>query len=331
MKKTRTTMTETSEPEADADLDLDLDPGMADFLKAVPSAKDKLLVDMVNCLHVSADQIEVQIRQENGFFSRWLDSVSGAEGRRSHRVAKNHNVALQNMTQVINALSGSLTRSNQAITQVSERVTALEHALAGTVHALVEVRESLAAMTRHLKKDLDRIDDRLDHMDLRSAAGEELDWVLSRWEAGVFHQVPVASRCYLALHELHSGVFGEYVRRHAGEERVAKVFETGMLRVVARLNADLGVKAGERVSMRGGWLARPADAARDAEGAFREGLAYLGTDADADRSPMVSMCARGPVEVDAWPKRVPLVCDAQRVVNALAQEMFQAGRQEGGV
>lgn len=296
--------------------------GGADFLSAVPSTKEKLLVDMVNCIHVAGEQIEVQIEHESRFFSRWLSTVTGADDKRMHRIQKNQNVALCNVVSVINALSASLTRSNGAITRAGQRLTEIEHGLTRTVNVLVDVRTALRALEENLGAHADQVDERLARIDLRAAANEELDWVLSRWEVGKFSAVPVAARCFLALHELRAGHFGEFVRRNAASPEIKRFFERCIFKITSQMNSDLGLTDDERVSMRGAWLANPARHRSAGSREFVEGTAFLGSYSSAVDAPMVLVCSREFGGGEPWPTRAPMVCNAERIASALAREMF---------
>lgn len=305
------------------------DTAISLFAQTLPAAKTKLLIDMVNSLHVSQDHLRVQGRNEGKFFTRLWGSVTGETQKRQNSISQHQQTALENVVEVVNDLASSLTRSNLAMVQVADRLTEVELSLSQAIHVLADTRDALHTLRAEVDGHIRLIENTLAHLDLRITAKDEMELVLSRWSAGHLRHLPIASRCYVSLNELYWGTFGEFCRRHPGNN-AQMMLERLQNEAIQQMQADAHAQEpGMRLPI-SDWLASSAsdNAAADV---FLEGLAYLGDGAPIDQMPMVYVCSQLPSVADTqhWPLTVPRLCHAQRLASALIREVF-APTTEGG-
>ena len=86
-----------------------------EFLDAVPAAKNKLLIDMINCIDVADGHLRVAKERENTFLTRALDGLSGKAQRRGNAIAEHQQTALRNVIDVTKDLARSMTVGGRAL------------------------------------------------------------------------------------------------------------------------------------------------------------------------------------------------------------------------
>jgi len=302
---------------------IEQDVCVALFMQTLPAAKSKLLVDMVNCLQVSNDQLRVQTSRENSFLDRMFDSMTGQGYKRGNRIAENQQTALTSVLEVVNDLATHTTRSHWALAQVAGRLTAVELGLAHTANKLSDTREALQDLRNDVKNHVRRIDQDLVRIDLHATAKDEMDLVFSRWQANKLETLSIAARCYASFNELYWGAFGEFCRRHPGN-RSHMLIETVKNRASTQMQAD--AKADTRQHLPAAkWLASAAT--HDAAGqTFLDGLVWLGNQATMKHTPAVYVCSNPPsfssFNSAHWPQNMPLIFQPERLVNMLGREIF---------
>lgn len=287
------------------------------FIHTVPSSQQRILIDMVNTIDVAEDHLRA-LRQDSGSLTgRLFGALKGTTQRRNSLVAQNHHVVLQSVVETIKNLAENQTRGNHALTKVARRLTEVEESLASVANVLVETRQTLRQLRNTVDENVDRIRGEIARMDLRAAATEQMDHVISRWEAGEFDAFPLGSRCYVALHELYWGEFGEYLRLHAEANNIGTLLGTLQNRLAARLKDGA---AGEDALPLSVWLA-PALVHEESADFFIEGLAYLGSNVSADGKPWSYTLTQLP-EPGGAPTEVARFCAPAVLSHRVTREFF---------
>lgn len=288
------------------------------FFAAVPSAKDRVLVDMVNSLDVARDHLGVSRAEEGDILARLFGAISGETQRRNQRIDQAQLHALDALVDTVTELAKSNTKAFSAMEQVATRLTAVELDLAKVARVTVQTREAI----RHLRDTVDdtakRIALDIDRLDLRAAATEQMDNVISRWENGRFNLFPIASRGFIALHELYWGAFGEYQRRQDGSPSATILLDTLKERMASRWRQQIGEEA---LSL-SEWLARPR-VVEQVDDFFLDGLAYLGAACSAEKRPWSFTLTQLP-EARVAPAEVIRLLDPDRLSDRLTREFFSA-------
>ena len=192
----------------------------------------------------------------------------------------------------------------------------MEVSLAKSVRVLIETKDALHELRVNVDGHVKRLDADIARLDLRAAASEQMDNVFSRWEAGRFNYFPMASRCFVALHELYWGEFGDYYRRHpeGSSQTLRNTFHN---KAIAQLKRD--ARCEEALTM-AQWLAKGNADEAEAD-LFQQGLAYLGSHAQPTTSPWTYTMTQLPDANDP-PGKVMLICEAEYIPERLAREMF---------
>lgn len=291
--------------------------GADQFLHAVPSAQSRVLIDMVNSLDVTRDHLRVSHKTENSIADRFLGAVTGSTQKRNNHIAQNHQLTLDNVLTTITELAKFQSRSNCAIVQVANRLTFVETSLAHTANQLADVLEVVTLLRVTVNEQAARLTEEVARLDLRAAASEQLDLVMSRWESGKFNAFPRSSRCFIAAHELHWGEFGEYVRRHSNSANIETLKETFQNRAAARLRQSANDEEAAPLSH---WLSWESESQKESP-IFLDGLAYLGSQCKSATQPWSYTLSQLPSANDA-PKSVSQYCSAQVMSQRIAREFF---------
>lgn len=291
------------------------------FLDAVPAAKNKLLIDMVNCIDVAEGHLRIAKDRENTFFAQALDGLSGKAQRRSNAIAEHQQTALHNVMHVTRDLARSMTVGHQALSEVRDQLDSLEESMARVAHVTADQREAVRALRADMGHELARVDKELARLDMHAAAQDHIQWVFSRWDAGAWHLVPMASRCYVAMNELYWGVFGEYLHRHPGQ-RSQVLLETVQNHAIARMQRDAGVAHRAPLAL-SDWLEPHEDTSNASS--FTEGMAWLGSQHTlTGPQPIAYLCTQWPKPGDKLniPTTVPRLLHAERLAGLVTDVFF---------
>jgi len=283
------------------------------LLEVLGTLPEKFVVDFANGIDVSRDHIAVQ-RQRTGMFDRLCDGFTGKGQRRQIEVNASLADGVAGSLSWLTELTGSLAKSNLAISRVKQRVVMLQGTLTEVAVHAGNTREQLQQLEQHLNRRADGFEHELVRIDMVQRAGIHLDLVLSKWQSGVFAHLPLAGRCYAALEELRWGAFGDFYRNTAAVQRSSHL-ELLRHRALGQLAADARVAGSDRIDTTG-WLST-TESVRSAD--LEEGLAYLGDWATAERAPFVFAAANVPYDL---PMLLPRRCSAERLAGALVAEVF---------
>lgn len=192
-------------------------------------------------------------------------------------------------------------------------------------HLAQDQRQALDALAKTVESERLRVDERLQTLDLRVAAHEQLGLVFKRWAAGDFRHLPLASRASAALQELRWGVFGEFLARRPQEAQTLR--ESAIKDTAIRLQADIreeNMDANDPLGLRT-WLALPGGGAQQPPQtrAFLEGLDWLGGSVALDGPQgVLKVCSQWPLlerkEDMALPLKMPRLATADHMAALLA-------------
>ena len=296
------------------------------FLNAIPAARSKLLIDMVNCLDVADGHIRVAIARENSFSSRLFDGLSGKAQRRSNSIAKHQQTSLRNVIEVTKDLAQHVAHGHRVLSIVGDRLKTLEESLALLAHAVADQREAVQTLRVDMRNGLARIDEGLARLNMHTAAQDQIQWVFSRWDAGAWNALPVAGRCYVAMNELNWGHFGEYFRSHPGE-RGTVLLETVQSQAMARMQRDANIGPHIPLALKD-WLSPASEGSRTSH-LFAEGLAWLGEMHQLnDPQPIAYLCTQWHTldEKPQLPNTIPRLLHAQRLTGLVTDIFFEDER-----
>ena len=322
-------------------MDSDKDPIGRDshLCGVIPPLLDKYVVDFAQSIHLVVDinkvgdHLRVQGKRDKAFSSRVHDVLFGQRARRQanvnarlHQIAKGTLDWLEDLTQELTATNRGLAQHGLALAEVNASVARLCSQLAGVAGEIGDVARRLEHLQEDIRREMGKLDARLRKVEAKGDASAHLHNVFSRWEdARRFDQLSVLGRCYAAFEDLRWGPFGGYVRVHA--EHGSELLETVANRAMRCMANDLGLSSvAERVETTA-WL-KPDE--------WRDGLDALEYLAEhyGETIPPVVAISSGRLPVNEWSHDVPLITSAERLANALANEMFASqpkGRGSGGM
>jgi hypothetical protein len=291
------------------------------FLQVVPSAQSRVLIDMVNSLDVARDHIRVSEKASQSLGCRFLGEITGSTQRRNSHIAQNHQLALESAIAKITDLAKCQTRSNFAIEQVANRLTYIETSLAHTANQLADVCEVVKQLRFTVDEQAARLMKEIAQMDLRSAASEQLDLVMSRWEAGKFNAFPRASRCFIAAHELYWGAYGEFIRQHPDAPSILTLKETFQNKASLCLCKSANNEEAAPLSY---WLSWESESQKQSD-IFVDGLAYLGSSCQFASQPWGYTLSQLPPASNA-PKAVAQYISTDILAKRVTREFFAPAR-----
>jgi len=277
----------------------------------------KFLVDFVNGIEVARDNRTIQIQRSGSIFQRMYDGFSGQGTRRQGQINDSVIDTLDSSLQWLNDLSRELAQSNLAICKVNERVSDLVQQVSHLADVSFATREQLQKLTQTLCVRMHDMERRVQQVEMQQAAGIHLDSVFAKWAAGKFSDVSASARYYAALQELWWGDFGDCFRS-CEKSRSTELLGTLMNKGITQLAQDVGIRPTDVCNTREIWLqAPPRDSHNDDMG---QALAWLASDRSVDVSPF-TVCVTRELSRQ-WPRQVPLLTTADRLVRAMTQEVF---------
>lgn len=286
-----------------------------DFLQeTLPFLMDKFVVDVVNGIHVTHDHIRAQ-KQRTGFFTRLADSVTGSSAVRQAEVNTNLANGMEASLKWLSELSESLAQSNYAIVCVNNRLNDLKNDAAKIAHYSADTRQLLNALSVKMSERCERLEHEVARIDLTQRVQLNIEHVFSKWGAGKYQQFAPANRCYAALEELHWGAFGDFYRSHASEHDKLRFLEIAKNKAIDQLTKEANATSVARLDVRN-WLTMPNS---PNAAIFTDALSYLGDAANDTQHPFIYSATQKPQEL---PLRIPCLCSAERLGEALLHEVF---------
>lgn len=295
-----------------------------ELLVALPSLRQKFLVDLVNGIDVSKDQIKVQ-KDRGGIASRFLDSLTGASHRRQVQINDLVITGLESCFEWLGELTEKLILTNTALIQISEGVGRVKSDLALVANFSADTRQQLEDLQRSTNRRMTELEALIGKVDIRQRAYQQMDSLFTSWEAGNFSALSLAQRCFLVMSELSWGIFADYCREASLSDREQILMDLRN-RLIARIVSDAGLGRHDRVDAQI-WLgAMQCNSATALQ--YRQALNYLGNG--------LNYCQQGfnwyVVNMDQnmdqkrRPFKVPYIMDAARLVAGMSNELIKEGQ-----
>ncbi|MES1937479.1 Methyl-accepting chemotaxis protein [Salinisphaera hydrothermalis C27AD] len=227
---------------------------------------------------------------------------------------------------MIDGLEGSLkwleevtkqmSTNSHTIAYVNDRLSRLKIDVSGIADFTRERAQELDRYIENIQSRLSDHDSRIQRLDLRVRAKENLDFVIDHWAAGNFCRLSPLARCYAALEELRWGAFGDFMRNApAGEQ--CEWRQNLVHKLAAQLARDVDKAVKKRLIFRDYWLSEPA--ADDSALALKNAVRYLGDWSGPRGSPFVYMASQTPGDM---PRGIPRISAADRVAIGLINDVF---------
>lgn len=288
----------------------------APICQTLRSLPEKFVVDFANGIDVARDHIRVQ-RGRTNFFARMYDGFTGQGGRRQAEINASLADGVQASLRWLCELTESQAHSNWAIAQVNDRVTALTGNVARLAHYSADTRQQLEELAHRLDMRMQGMAQEVTRIDFIQKAQLNVDATFTKWAAGRFATLAPAARCYAALEELRWGALGDYCRRYSGQRQCHDLMGTVVNRAMKQLAEDAAVTVQATVDTVQVWLASPLVRRGDGD-EMQQALMYLADGMGADAAPFVtSVVQQRPANLS-----VPLIARAERVAEAMVQEVF---------
>lgn len=291
----------------------------SDLCKAIPTLKDKFVVDLVNGVDTLHDLLRKQSRRNDRFFQRMFDGMTGQGARRQTTVGQIITEAIEDILDLQKDLTYELANANLALHRNSLALTRVNDKVGMLNSRVADGLEYLASVVRKLQHSVDALEVHVHDVRMAGDAQQHLEYVISCWTAGKYERLPVLGRCFVALEELRWGAFGAYYRTHQTD--VSLLLDTAKNLMTTRLAADLDVLPNDRVDT-DDWV-RPVRW-RDAAGA----IAYLVE--DYEPLPSLACISSGVVPRDEWSQDIPLRASASRLATEMVEEVFVRDHTTGG-
>ena len=247
-----------------------------EIIKVFPYVKDKMVIDLVNGIHVAENQNQYAKQRNHVLLSRAMDALSGAAASRQAEINDPLIQGVKTCHALINELEKDITQHGAALLQVFERIDeVIESNVTTLADELCHVKDILqqhSGELNALKKDLQHLQD--DHN-----AIVQLESLMAMWSAGGLNELAPLSRAYAVLDALRWGDFGKFMRYGKQEHIQAyqkKHFQEYQKRLlnelIAQLSEDLQSESDQPV-MRKDWLRLPDNSNQD----LQQILAYQGS------------------------------------------------------
>lgn len=311
-----------------------------DLLKTYPQLTEKSVIDFVNCLEVSSDHLRVR-DQRTSVGKRLFYLINGESARRQQQIDWSHQTILENTHQwlqhldakqassdlTIGILADKLTETRAGIMRLQER---LLQSASTTCQELDNVRAALDKQEQSVRDRFNDHEQRLQFLELKTAAKQQLELLISRWREGRYAVHGLGQRLFLVCNALNWGDFGVWLRKTSASEDRDNFIEIVRNQLKEQLKHDslmvepiLSVEA---------WFAPPTTSAASSE--HQEILHYLSasyqTDVTTPLPRLAGMLQPPPLSDPLWTAlKLPRLAGPDKLVRhmltqtALTQEMLK--------
>ncbi|HEY9599086.1 MAG TPA: diguanylate cyclase regulator RdcB family protein [Cyanophyceae cyanobacterium] len=189
--------------------------------RRIPVVADKALIDLVNGIQVSKDLI--RYRKNRGFFGQLLDTLDGSDRKRQILLDGNLIAGQEALYEWVLELTDSLRISQlglqvtqQSLLEARQAIRNLKQRQEKQDNAILNLIEIVSNLHQQLGTRLDALEARVRQLEIRVAANEDLDRIVTAWAAGQTYnklhwavQVALLAReifsSSVALYELETG------------------------------------------------------------------------------------------------------------------------------
>lgn len=189
---------------------------LEELQRRVPVVGDKALINLVNGIHVSKDII--RYRKNRGFFGQLLDTLDGSDRKRQILLDGNLIAGQEALYHWVLELSDSLRISQlglqvtqQSLLETREAIRRLKQRTEKQDNAMLRLIEVVSQLHQQLGTRLDALEARVRHLEVRVAANEDLDRIVTAWAAEqTYTNLPWAVQVALLAREVFSSSVATY-------------------------------------------------------------------------------------------------------------------------
>ena len=295
---------------------------------AHPQLTEKALIDFVNGIEVIDDHIRFRETINQNFGSRLWNDLTGQSHLRQQTIDQHVSGSLNAISNWLQFLQHTQIESDLAITKVTKK---LAETRSGVMRLNAKHNE-LAQQVNALMSEFDRLDsqystlaEKVRQVDNGRKAMLQLQAVFDKWKAGRLNHYPVMLRLFLVFDELHWGEFGNYCRQYSLEHEIARLIQQAKDKALSQLKEDL-----QTTLTVWAWQEQLATEIQKLSDDYRQLLAYLTDDAQAETTPMfwaVNRLANGKQDLASCQK-LPIVFDADSVIQSFARDFGTRNAQQ---
>jgi hypothetical protein len=184
--------------------------------RRVPIVGDKALIDLVNGIQVSKDII--RYRKNRGFFGQLLDMLDGSDRKRQLLLDGNLIAGQEALHQWVLELTDSLRISQvalevtqQSLLEARDAIRRQKQRLQMQEEALLALSQGLDRLAQHVGTRLNELEARVRKLEVRVAANEDLDRIVTAWAAEqTYTKLPWAVQVALLAREVFSSSVATY-------------------------------------------------------------------------------------------------------------------------
>ncbi|WP_351089158.1 diguanylate cyclase regulator RdcB family protein [Shewanella sp. S1-49-MNA-CIBAN-0167] len=287
-----------------------LNSDVCQILSAVP---EKFVVDFANNITVAQDHERIQ-RTQKSFFQRLYSGATGQNWQRQHEVNSSIIKIAESQLIMLTDLNNSVALGFKAISKVTNRLNDLSTNVADIADFAVNTRTTLEQLNSQFSERFFQLEQRLARVELEASAAQQVSYVFNQWAAGHFQHLPVAGRAYAALEELNWGDYGRLIRT-AEHHQLDRMLDGLSNRLMIQMREDTELCKNTRVDYRS-WLRPESLLTQD----YQYAIEYLAEDYQNTSAPFINSLFVGSQEL---PMAVPRICTAERLSDALVDEVFR--------
>jgi uncharacterized coiled-coil protein SlyX len=184
--------------------------------RRVPVVGDKALINLINGIHVSKDLI--RYRKQRGFFGQLIDTLDRSDRKRQILLDGNLIAGQEALSQWVLELSDSLRISQvalevtqQSLLEARDAIRSQKQRLQIQEEALLTLGKRMDQLAQHVGTRLNQLEARVRKLEVRVAANEDLDQIVTAWAAEqTYTQLPWAVQVALLAREVFSSSVATY-------------------------------------------------------------------------------------------------------------------------
>lgn len=191
-------------------------PRLEDLQRRIPVVSDKALIDLVNGIQVSKGIL--RYKKNRGFFGQVWDGLSGSDRARQLLLDGNLVAGQEALHQWVLELSDSLRISQvglqatqQSLLEARNAIRSVKKSLDKQETRFQRVIQVISQLNQHFDARFQEIDKRIHRLEVRVAANEDLDSIITAWTAGqTYTNLPWAVSVVLLTREVFSSAVTTY-------------------------------------------------------------------------------------------------------------------------
>ena len=191
-------------------------PTLDQLEKRIPPVSDKALINLVNGIQVNQDIISY--RKNRGFFGRIFDQITGSDYDRQLLLDGNlitgqetlHNWVLE-LTDSLKISQIGLQATQHSLLEARNVIRKNKKNLQNQEQTIIALTQQLTQLAQQVDHKFREIENRIHQLEIRVSANEELDRIISAWEAyQTYTNLPWAIQIILLAKEIFSSAVITY-------------------------------------------------------------------------------------------------------------------------